>query len=133
MPTLQPTETPVNTPMPTETPKADDIILIPLKSGKYPQSVLVEPDEEEDFEEYTISADVVFAENRFAGFENVILSDESNRWYYTRALNGTKTKKGLLTQIQEKENDQLDIVSGATCTSKALIEMYARAWREAKK
>ncbi len=132
MPTLQPTETPVNTPMPTETPKADDIILIPLKSGKYPQSVLVEPDEEEDFEEYTISADVVFAENRFAGFENVILSDESNRWYYARALNGTKTKKGLLTQIHEKENDQLDSVSGATCTSKALIEMYARAWREAK-
>lgn len=132
MPTLQPTEAPVNTPMPTETPKADDIILIPLKSGKYPQSVLVEPDEEEDFEEYTISADVVFAENRFAGFENVILSDESNRWYYTRALNGTKTKKGLLTQIHEKENDQLDSVSGATCTSKALIEMYARAWREAK-
>lgn len=131
-PTPQPTEVPVTTPIPTETPKVDDIVLIPLKSGSYPQSVLVEPNEERAFEEYTISADVVFAENRFAGFENVVLSDESNRWYYTRALNGTKKKKGLLTQIQEKENDQLDVVSGATCTSKALIEMYAKAWKEAK-
>lgn len=90
-------------------------------------------DKSNDFEEYTLTADVIFNDNRFCGFDNVTLSDEANRFYYNKAVNGTKIKPGIISQINAKQNDELDGVSGATCTSNALIELFSKAWNEAKK
>ncbi len=144
VPTSKPWETdsPENTasPMPTKAPEPGQSVepeptpsLVPLNPGTYKETVTVYPDESNDFEEYMLTADVIFNDNHFCGFDNVILSDETNRFYYNKAVNGTKTKPGLISQINAKQNDELDGVSGATCTSNALIELFSKAWNEAKK
>lgn len=127
-PTLPSTSAPSQSAEPTPMPS-----LVPLKSGTYTETVTVYPDEFEEFYEYTLTADVLFDNNRFCGFDNVTLSDETNRFYYNKAVNGTKTKPGIISQINAKQNDELDGVSGATCTSNALIELFSKAWNEAKK
>lgn len=127
-PTLSSTSAPSQSAEPTPMPS-----LVPLKSGTYTETVTVYPDEFEEFYEYTLTADVLFDNNRFCGFDNVTLSDETNRFYYNKAVNGTKTKPGIISQINAKQNDELDGVSGATCTSNALIELFSKAWNEAKK
>lgn len=143
-PTSKPDETgsPENTayPTPTQAPWPSQSVeptpepsLVPLNPGTYKETVTVYPDESNAFEEYTLTADVIFNDNRFCGFDNVTLSDETNRFYYNKAVNGTKTKPGLISQINAKQNDELDGVSGATCTSNALIELFSKAWNEAKK
>lgn len=143
-PTSKPDETgsPENTayPTPTQAPWPSQSVeptpepsLVPLNPGAYKETVTVYPDESNDFEEYTLTADVIFNDNRFCGFDNVTLSDETNRFYYNKAVNGTKTKPGIISQINAKQNDELDGVSGATCTSNALIELFSKAWNEAKK
>lgn len=124
-----PTETPDITPSPEPTPQPS---LIPLRSGTYNETVTVYPDESNQFREYTLTADVLFNDNHFCGFDNVTLSDETNRFYYNKSVNGTKKKPGLISQINAKQNDELDAVSGATCTSNALIELFSKAWNEAK-
>lgn len=136
------TGSPENTayPTPTQAPWPSQSVeptpepsLVPLNPGTYKETVTVYPDESNDFEEYTLTADVIFNDNRFCGFDNVTLSDETNRFYYNKAVNGTKTKPGIISQINAKQNDELDGVSGATCTSNALIELFSKAWNEAKK
>lgn len=126
-----PTSTPASgtdpDPQPTVSP-----VLIPLNNGVYSETVTVYPDENNEFEEYTIFADVVFEENRLKGIENAVLSDETNRFYYNKALNGTKTKPGLLSQIEARQEGEYDMVSGATCSSKALQQLYLMALDEAK-
>lgn len=114
---------------PQETALPEPSIL--LRSGTYSKVATVYPDESKAFEEYTISADLLFNDNHFAGFSNVVLSDETNRFYYNKSVNGTKKIPGLLTQINAALNGELDAVSGATCTSKTLIGMYREALDEA--
>lgn len=114
---------------PQETALPEPSIL--LRSGTYSKVATVYPDESKAFEKYTISADLLFNDNHFAGFSNVVLSDETNRFYYNKSVNGTKKIPGLLTQINAALNGEFDAVSGATCTSKTLIGMYREALDEA--
>lgn len=120
---------PMTSSTPQETALPEPSIL--LRSGTYSKVATVYPDESKAFEEYTISADLLFNDNHFAGFSNVVLSDETNRFYYNKSVNGTKKIPGLLTQINAALNGELDAVSGATCTSKTLIGMYREAFDEA--
>lgn len=120
---------PMTSSKPQDTVSPEPSIL--LRSGTYSKVATVYPDESKAFREYTISADLLFNDNHFAGFTNVVLSDETNRFYYNKSVNGTKKYPGLLTQINAALNGELDAVSGATCTSKTLIAMYREAFDEA--
>ncbi|MCQ5165915.1 FMN-binding protein [Roseburia hominis] len=120
---------PMTSSTPQDTTSPEPSIL--LRSGTYSKVATVYPDESKAFEEYTISADLLFNDNHFAGFSNVVLSDETNRFYYNKSVNGTKKIPGLLTQINAALNGELDAVSVATCTSKTLIGMYREAFDEA--
>ena len=105
---------PMTSSTPQDTTSPEPSIL--LRSGTYSKVATVYPDESKAFEEYTISADLLFNDNHFAGFSNVVLSEKI---------------PGLLTQINAALNGELDAVSGATCTSKTLIGMYREAFDEA--
>lgn len=71
------------------------------------------PDEDGEFSSYRLSADVVFKENAFAGFENVEISDITNKFYTNRALNGTRKSMGLLNQLIGAQKDDALVVTGA--------------------
>ena len=134
---VDPRETPiVNSPKPEETlvptPEPSYAPLQPLKNGSYSETTEVLPDEDGEFSNYRLSADVVFKENAFAGFENVEISDITNKFYTNRALNGTRKSMGLLNQLIGAQKDDALVVTGATCSSHAFLTLYRLALAEAR-
>lgn len=134
---VDPRETPiVNSPKPEETlvptPEPSYAPLQPLKNGSYSETTEVLPDEDGEFSSYRLSADVVFKENAFAGFENVEISDITNKFYTNRALNGTRKSMGLLNQLIGAQKDDALVVTGATCSSHAFLTLYRLALAEAR-
>ena len=91
------------------------------------------PDEDGDFSSYRLSADVDFKENAFAGFENVEISDITNKFYTNRALNGTRKSKGLLNQLIGAQKDDALVVTGAPCSTPSFLTLYRLALAEARK
>ena len=117
--------------------------------GTYPVTVLCEPDEDEDFEAYHLSASVVIKNDRVAEINNVTGDgDSGNNSYIKRAVNGTSGMTGMVSRIigmavtdmsgenagaQVDQNlTELDTVSRATCTSKSIKEACREALRQAR-
>lgn len=126
-PTSVPQETPAvpsvtESPEPTERPAN-----LPVRDGAYPVSAVVAAGNGA-FDDYEITADVIFQEGRFAGMENMTENTNAiNKTYCTKAANGTTKKKGVIPQLVEKQSSVVDVVSGATYSSLALIELYEKA------
>ncbi len=100
--------------------------------GTYTASALCEPDEYEDFEAYTLTADVTFADGKLVSIENLTSTDESNVKYYARAANGTSKYTGVVAQLIEQQSSaNIDAVSNATCSSVALVAIYEDAYAQA--
>ena len=117
--------------------------------GTYPVTVLCEPDEDEDFEPYHLSANIVIKNDRVAEINNVTGDgDSGNNSYIKRAVNGTSSMTGMVSRIigmavvdmtgenagaQVDQNlAQMDTVSRATCTSKSIKEACREALRQAR-
>ncbi|WP_288775896.1 FMN-binding protein [uncultured Eubacterium sp.] len=117
--------------------------------GTYPVTVLCEPDEDEDFEPYYLSASIVIKNDRVAEINNVTGDgDSGNNSYIKRAVNGTSSMTGMVSRIigmavvdmtgenagaQVDQNlAQMDTVSRATCTSKSIKEACREALRQAR-
>lgn len=117
--------------------------------GTYPVTVLCEPDEDEDFEPYHLSASIVIKNDRVAEINNVTGDgDSGNNSYIKRAVNGTSSMTGMVSRIigmavvdmtgenagaQVDQNlAQMDTVSRATCTSKSIKEACREALRQAR-
>lgn len=103
-----------------------------IKDGIYTVSTTVFADEEWEFDDYEMSANVIFQNGLATAVENVVISDKTNQWYCTRAMNGTRVYPGMITQFLEKQSVKLDVVSGATCSSNAFIEIFRQAIEMAK-
>lgn len=97
-----------------------------VKDGTYTVTVTVK-DIYEEFLDYDLTADVTFLDNKLVSIENFILSDESNLGYCEEAA------KAMVPQFISRQSSNVDIVSGVTCSSDALIELYKKALEEAKK
>lgn len=98
-----------------------------MKDGSYTVTVQCEPDEWEDFETYTLTVEATFGSDKLTDFKITGASDKSNSSFYNPAL------KGIAQQLKAKNSDSgVDAVSGATCSSKALVEAYREAVRLAK-
>ncbi len=95
------------------------------KDGTYTLAVLCSPDANGDFAPYTLSVTLVIKDGRIESISNIYQVDEGaddNSWYIDRAVNGTKKNPGVVSQIKEKNGvEQVDAVSGATCSSNAII------------
>ncbi|MCQ2500660.1 MAG: FMN-binding protein [Lachnospiraceae bacterium] len=106
-------------------------------AGTYSGSAVVYCDEDEDFEDYSITVDLTVDETgTIGGIEITGYGDtyeNSNSKYVSNALNGKKNSGGVSAQLvgQSIETvlamDNVDIVSGATCTSNAILEAVKAA------
>lgn len=111
---------------------AEDSIYI---DGTYAVTVPCEPDEDEGFEAYNLSMNVTISNDRIIDITDVISDgDKTNDRYIKNAANGTSTKEGMISKIVNKGlPEEVDTVSGATCSSNAIIEGCRQALEQAKR
>ena len=107
-------------------------------SGIYDVVIPCTPDEDEDFETYNLKMTVEIRGDQIVGITEVSGDgDSKNDSYIKRAADGTKSIKGVIEQILEKgmlkEDDTIDTVSRATCSSNAIIEGCKAALEAAKR
>ena len=99
------------------------------KNGTYKVSVSCEPDEDEDFDPYTISMDITIKKDKITEISNITANTNSTNKAYTN-----DAKKGMISKIIANGNaDGVNTVSGATCSSKAIKDACQKAFNTAKK
>ena len=99
------------------------------KNGTYKVSVSCEPDEDEDFDPYTISMDITIKKDKITEISNITANTNSTNKAYTN-----DAKKGMVSKIIANGNaDGVNTVSGATCSSKAIKDACQKAFNTAKK
>lgn len=99
------------------------------KNGTYKVSVSCEPDEDEDFDPYTISMDITIKKDKITEISNITANTNSTNKAYTN-----DAKKGMVSKIVANGNaDGVNTVAGATCSSKAIKDACQKAFNVAKK
>ena len=133
---LKKTTMPVSTKKPVAI-KVDKKKKVPKSSiadGNYKVSAVCEPDENEDFEKYSLSAVVKFSKGKCVEIADFLSTAEANKNYYMRAANGASGSKGVVGQIISRQSsDGISAVSGATCSSKTIVNLYLKALNKAAK
>lgn len=136
-PTETPTPTPTETPEPTETPSPTPTETPEQKiyqDGQYTAIAVCEPDEDEDFTAYQLSVTVTIENDKIIALSSITGDgDSQNDSYIRRASEGTSKIKGVSAQILETGTlENIDTVSRATCSSKAILEACQNALDAAK-
>ena len=106
----------------------DDQKVYVYKDGTYPVTVTV-MDIDEDFLDYDISMDVVIKDDKIIEVNNIKGDegcDANNQFFLNKAIEGT------ISHIIDQGNADVDTVSGATCSSRAIIEACKEALSRAK-
>lgn len=99
------------------------------KNGTYKVSVSCEPDEDENFDPYTISMDITIKKDKITEISNITANTNSTNKAYTN-----DAKKGMVSKIVANGNaDGVNTVAGATCSSKAIKDACQKAFNAAKK
>lgn len=99
------------------------------KNGTYKVSVSCEPDEDEDFDPYTISMDITIKKDKITEISNITANTNSTNKAYTN-----DAKKGMVSKIVANGNaDGVNTVAGANCSSKAIKDACQKAFNAAKK
>lgn len=106
-------------------------------AGTYSGSAVVCCDEDEDFNDYSITVDVAVDEAGTIGSIEITgygdTYEDSNQKYVNNALNGKKNSGGVSAQLVGQNIEtvlamsEVDTVSGATCTSNAILEAVKEA------
>lgn len=112
----------------------ENVVVDPEKiaDGTYHVEAICEPDDDNEFEKYYMYADVTFAGGKLMAINNLSSSAEGNRNYYQKAANGTSKYKGVVAQLIEKQSASgISAVSGATCSSKTILALYAEGLKMA--
>lgn len=130
-PTETPAPTPTETPDPTPTETPEQRI---YQDGEYTAYAVCEPDEDEDFTAYQLSVTVTITNDKIVALGNIAGDgDSQNASYIRRAAEGTSKIKGVTVQILETGTlENIDTVSRATCSSKAILEACQNALDAAK-
>lgn len=117
--------------------------------GSYTVTVKCEPDESEDFDAYNLNVTITVKGDKITAISNVSGDgDSSNDRYINWAANGRSNNVGIISQIiglatidMSKENAEttmneaianVDVVSRATCSSKALKDACKGALNQAR-
>lgn len=109
-----------------------------LTDGTYTASVICYPDDFMDFQNYDLSVTVVIKNGKISSITDVKGSGKkyinANEWYIKRAVDGTSSYPGISAQLLNRTGiSGIDAVSGATCSSYAIIEAVGKAIENAKK
>ena len=136
-PTETPTPAPTETPEPTETPDPTPTETPEQKiyqDGQYTAIAVCEPDEDGDFTAYQLSVTVTIENDKIVALSDITGDgDDQNASYIRRASEGTSKIKGVSAQILETGTlENIDTVSRATCSSKAILEACRNALDAAK-
>lgn len=108
------------------------------ENGTYEGTADCYPDADEDFAEYVLSLKVQIENDQIVSISNVNGSgaeyDKLYDRYISRAADDTKKIAGTIAQILEKQQtDSIDAVSGATCSSDAIVRAVENALEQARK
>ena len=92
-------------------------------ASSYDGVVVCNPDESGAFTAYNLHVKVMFQNGKIIAVSDVYGDgDSQNDTYITKAVSGSSKHPGVVTQIVNKNGiDGVDTVSGATCTSKAVL------------
>ena len=108
------------------------------EDGTYTKTATVYPDEYEDFTAYDLNIDVIIDSGKITKVAfsegNTFGDEDDNETYSNKALNGRGKYVGVAAQIIEKNSaneNEINVVSSATCTSKAIISAVAAALKDA--
>lgn len=104
-------------------------------NGTYTVTVPCEPDEDGDFDAYNLTMNVTIRDDKIVAITDIYGDGvSSNNSYIKKATNGTSTKEGVVSKIINKGvPEDIDAVSGATCSSDAIIAGCEKALEEAKR
>ena len=108
----------------TDTETEDDTEKLDTsKASSYYGVVVCNPDESGAFTAYNLHVKVMFQNGKIIAVSDVYGDgDSQNDTYITKAVSGSSKHPGVVTQIVNKNGiDGVDTVSGATCTSKAVL------------
>ena len=108
-------------------------VVTKYNDGTYDMVVPCSPDEDYDFEAYSLHLKVQIKGDKIVAITNVWGDgDEDNDKYVKRAVEGTSSITGVVAQITSKGLPEgIDTVSRATCSSKSIIEACEKALEEA--
>lgn len=107
----------------TEEPKED------LVSGTFSGSATCYPDDDNDFNAYTLSLNVVVKDGKVTEIKDI--KGAGNGYIAINDSFIRSAKNGVLPQLL-KGNTSCDMVSGATCSSKAIVAAYKDAMAKVK-
>ena len=118
----------VDTSDPDSSEDSDESVAEEIKNkyndGVYTGYAVCFPDDYEDFDAYSIYVTVEIKQGKIVAVKDVYGDgddyDTSNDWYINRAINGTSKYIGVSEQFCSGKTD-IDAVSGATCSSKSII------------
>lgn len=118
----------------------ESITTIPNKyiDGEYKGIAICYPDDNEDFDAYTISVTVRIENDTIVEIKDICgidpNHDSGNDWYLNRASTGTSRLTGVVPQILTTQDiNNIDAISGATCSSYAIVDAVADALNSALK
>lgn len=127
------------TPTPaTPAPSATEAPSTVYIDGTYTGTAVCYPDDDEEFDSYTLSLQITISNDVITSITNVKGSgtkyDSLNDSFITLAANGTAKKKGAIAQMVNKGvPSKVDAVSGATCSSDAILQAVKNAMANAKR
>lgn len=111
------------------------------KGEEEPETVYINGDytvtvgctDHDDFD-YEVSLTASILNDRIISIEDISWTDEDNDFYMNKAVKGNYKYKSVVSQIVEKGTaDGIDVVSGATYSSNAIVEACRKAFEKAKR
>lgn len=106
--------------------------------GSYPVSALVDTNSASksylcgQFDSYTLSGNVIFEDGKLTAIDALTVGDDATDWdYEDDVMYTTYAAEHLVPALVEKQSSDVDMVSGATCSSKAIVQMYKTALGQA--
>lgn len=133
--TTAPVETTTTTVATTKLTETTELTPSLYIDGEYIGSASCYPDDDEDFLPYDLTVKVCIENDQIISITDVegfgADYDAANDWYIDRALNGTKKISGIAAQILAAQTTDVDAVSGATCSSDAILAAVQDALQQA--